>query len=185
MPGVPSEVISKGSGLVKVDAQLNNPAGRQELLHKLSDLPPDQDRTEAYLAILQTVCNFTPGETNYLRRWWFSPQGFWPNQYPVEPVIRRYMIKAIEVAGDLPIDTYWLTVGTEFRMIITKSAWQITRMMITPEPDALSLLRYGKEYNVEILHQTAVPIWIIRRDYQGHIRTLDIGGDLQQPYVAG
>ena len=62
MPGVPSEVISKGSGLVKVDAQLNNPAGRQELLQKLSELPADQDRTEAYLFILQTVCNLTPGE---------------------------------------------------------------------------------------------------------------------------
>ena len=43
MPGVPSEVISKGSGLVKVDAQLNTPAGRQELLQKLSELPADQD----------------------------------------------------------------------------------------------------------------------------------------------
>jgi hypothetical protein len=183
MPGVPSEVISKGSGLVKVDAQLNTPAGRQELLQKLSELPADQDRTEAYLFILQTVCNLTPGEINYLRRWWFSKEGFWPNQYPIEPLLRRSMLKAIAMAGGLPIDTYWLTVGQEFRMILTRSAWQVTRLMLTPEPDPIALLKYGKEYNIVILHQTAVPISIIKRDYEGHIITLDIGGNQATEYA--
>ncbi len=76
MPGISSELISKGSGMVKIDNQLNNPAGRQELFQKLSELPPDQDRSEAYLFILQTVCNLTSGEVRYLRNWWFSRQGF-------------------------------------------------------------------------------------------------------------
>lgn len=175
MPGIASEDISKGSGLVKIDAQLNNPEGRQELLRKLSELPPDLNRTEAYLSILRTVCNLVPAEVNYLRRWWFSTEGFWPKHQPVEPLLRRSMLKAIAMAGKLPIETYWLTAGSEFRVNIVKSAWQVTRLMITPEPTINSLLKYGKEYNSASLHQTAVPIGIIKRDDERRLVTLDIG----------
>jgi hypothetical protein len=157
MPGRPPGNIGKGSNLTKVDA-IANSFRRQEFLDALNDWGRD------YLQILENYAGTTRDETDYLRASWYNENGFWPtNRYPkihhpLEPIVRASLIKAIEAAKarNLPIDTYWISAGDEFKAIITASAQQVTRVVLTPpSPDAAPP------------HRSLVDIWVVERGEDG------------------
>jgi hypothetical protein len=107
---------------------------------------------------------------HYLRRWWYPEadtpttppvprvpglDGFWPWLQPIYPILRRGLVKALEVARDfnLPLDSYWSSGGTEVQVFVTRSPRQVTRIILTP-PTPPPTEPHGKDNKL---------IWVVRR----------------------
>ena len=153
MPGRPPMNIGKGSNLTKVDA-VSNSARRQEFLAALKDWSQD------YCQILEEYAGTTRVETDYLRDTWYNANGFWPTsrfpkiKHPLEPIVRQSLITALEIATEriLRLDTYWICAGDEFKIVVTASAQQVTRLVLTPPVSDLAPL-----------HRSAADVWVIER----------------------
>lgn len=112
--GLMPDIISKGL-LKKLDARYKDAAVLSQALEALRELP---DWPAANLADLgQARGVLTEEEANHFRNDWFET--WWPNAQPVEPIIRKGLITAMEVAirdpdevekreTPLPIDVYWI-----------------------------------------------------------------------------
>lgn len=151
--GVPGN-INKGPGHVAIDYQLNyqedgryvrRPAIRAALAN------PDNN----YVDLLRSVFHVPEAVVRYVEYHWYwsditAPQVWWKDKQPVTPIFRHSLIEAIDLAGDLPIDTYWLPIGYRnvhrsyvpreiyrpdeypFEVIMMKSEQQLTRLIVTP-----------------------------------------------------
>jgi hypothetical protein len=65
----------------------------------------------------------------------FGTAGFWPVQYhPTEPIVRKGLIKAIELAIETnrPLDSYWIPASDRFETIVILNDQQVTRLILTP-----------------------------------------------------
>jgi len=101
MPDMP-ESISKGPILRAFD-RLTTPQ-MQQLLSALqvngenSDIP----------AVLDSLNMLTTEQKDHLRHDWFG--SWWPNSQPVQPIIARGMMTALEkaISIDKPLDCYWV-----------------------------------------------------------------------------
>ncbi|ETW99909.1 MAG: hypothetical protein ETSY1_13285 [Candidatus Entotheonella factor] len=146
--------ISKGPGHIAIDGQLNyqengdyvrRPAIRAALAN------PDN----RYVDLLRSVFRVPEAVVRYVEYHWYyhditAPQVWWKDKQPVEPLFRQSLIEAIDLAGDLPIDTYWMPIGHRnvdrdyvplgiyrpdeypFEVIMMKSETQLTRLIVTP-----------------------------------------------------
>ncbi len=156
MPGhgsVPGN-ISKGPGHIAIDGQLNyredgeyvrRPAVRAALAN-----PENR-----YVDLLRSVFHVPEAIVHYVEYHWYyhdimAPQMWWKDKQPVEPLFRQSLIEAIDLAGDLPINTNWMPIGHRnvdrayvplgiyrpdeypFEVIMMKSATQLTRLILTP-----------------------------------------------------
>ncbi|MGH7818504.1 MAG: hypothetical protein ACREQ9_01905, partial [Candidatus Binatia bacterium] len=70
-------------------------------------------------------------------------RGWWQHAQPIEPVIRKALLKTVELVKerDLPVDAYWVCSGTgrstPFAATVSASEQQITLIFFTPEPPGL------------------------------------------------
>src|SRR5262249_17512377 len=133
--------------------------------------PPEQEHTAAYLELLmQPVAHggagISPLHAQYLRQYWYSPDGFWPHErypfHPTEPIIRLGLIKAIDLAVqfNLLLDSYWIAAGEIFDTLVLHSGQQITRIELTPpapphgDPSTL-----GNWADIWVAKHTIIGLW--------------------------
>lgn len=179
--GIPAN-ISKGPGHVAIDFELNyqkngeyvrRPAIRDALAN------PDNE----YVDLLRSVFHVPEWVIRYVQTHWYNPditapEVWWKDKQPIEPVFRQSLIEAIDVAGDLPIDSYWITVGHRnvdwryvppgiyrtdeypFEIVLMKSETQLTRLIITPpSPRAVNVEeRFTKLSDVWVVKSTREPL---------------------------
>jgi hypothetical protein len=161
--------LIKGVVHKAVDDWLNNDlTNRQSFLNDLKALQPsDANHTDEYLEILRGVGVIT-FQLEYLRRYWFSPDGFWTQHrypfHPTEPIVRMGLIKAIEVANEapaLPIDSYWVAAGDKFETIVMRSPWQVTRLLLTPpSPPPGNASMVSNYADIRVVKRTAnIGLW--------------------------
>lgn len=168
MPGRPPRDVSKGSVHKRVDDILNH-QDKDLAFDKRSAFHKDLANWGLpYIEVLKVHAGVSTAEADYLQKYWYSPTGFWPSLHPVEPLVRQGLIKAIEEADranpPLPIDSYWLCLGgstqdpkqqamdhdLRFETIITRSPFQVTRILLTPRASRQAPL-----------HLSRVPIWVV------------------------
>jgi hypothetical protein len=123
--------LTKGIVHKKVEQRVN---GSQQALEELLDAL--KDPSQNYVDILQSFAGVTPQEAAHLSQTWYGPQCWWPALHPMEPLVRQSLIKALEVARDrrLPINSYWLCAGNQFRVIVIYDNLQVFRLILTPAP---------------------------------------------------
>jgi len=144
--------IVKGPVHQLVDAVVNDPARRAGFLAGVRSA----DTSDQYCTHLRTN-GLDPRHADYLRQWWYNqgPEGFWPWLQPIYPILKRGLIKAIEVADVAPVlslDSYWSPGGTQVQVFVTRSRYQVTRIILTPATPPPTTLR-TKE----------APLWVVRR----------------------
>ena len=151
--GIPGN-ISKGPGHLAIDLQLNYQEDgkyvrRPEIREALADT------SNSYIDLMRTLFFVPESIVRYVNRHWIpdditQPEVWWRDKQPVEPLFRYSTIEAIDLAGDLPIDTYWMPIGRRevsrhdvpdgiynpadfpFEVIFTQSPHQLTRLFLTP-----------------------------------------------------
>ena len=156
--------IMKGPIHQAVDAIVNSGA-RDSFLANLQSAATAND----YLDILSGH-KVETYYLDYLRRWWYPEadtpntkpigrvpglDGFWPGLQPIYPILRRGLVKALEVARDarLPLDSYWSSGGTEVQVYVTKSPQQVTRIILTPPTPP----------PITVRKKDTKRIWVVRR----------------------
>lgn len=136
--GRPPTYISKGMVSRKVDEICNGPL-RSALLAVLNN--PGKGGADWIQFLVDHGLN--PRRGDYLRNVWFnqSGAGLWQAHQPIEPIVRQGLIEAIELASrdpdtqqerNLPIDSYWMCLGDQVEVVVTYSAHQVTRIILTP-----------------------------------------------------
>ena len=146
--------IAKGPAHIAMDAYLNYKENgrfvkRSEIRNALAN--PEND----YIDILRDVFNSPKVVIDYVALHWYNrnilaPQCWWKDKQPIEPIVRQSLIKAIDLAEDLPIDSYWVPVGRRnihpnnyplgvyqpdeypFEVLISRGEHQLTRIILTP-----------------------------------------------------
>ena len=151
--GMPSHVY-KGPEHVAIDDQLNcQEAGRYVRRPALREALADS--AMAFVDVLRSAFEVPDIVLRDMADHWChpdieAPQVWWKDKQPVAPILRQSLIAAIDLAGDLPIDSYWMPMGYRevsehkvprdlyrpdaypFRVVLTKSDWQLTRLIVTP-----------------------------------------------------
>ena len=135
MPGIPGgHELTKGPISQYIDDVLNDPTGNYSRRAALKEDLLDWDKQPSLADILETNHGLSHHLAQILRENWYNQNGWWPELQPVEPTIRQSFIQAIEVADAvtpvLPIDSYWIC-ARHFEVIITRSKWQVTRLLFT------------------------------------------------------
>jgi hypothetical protein len=141
MPHDLSSVITKTEMQHKVDEICNGPL-RQQFLAALKN--PRED----WINFLEEN-GLSRVSTSYLRTGWFNETGFWERYHPIEPIIRQSLVTALELAieHNLPIDSYLISGGDQFEVVITYSASQVTRIVLTPpNPPVFRFLNRDFQY---------------------------------------
>lgn len=127
------------------------------------------DPTNDFVDILRDLFKVPDVVTDYVAQHWYnrntaSELAWWKDKQPIEPIMRQSTIEAIDLAQDLPIDSYWSAIGNRdvhpnnyptgtyrpdeysFEVILVRSDVQLTRIILTPpsprmlNPDALTQL---------------------------------------------
>ncbi|WP_089937774.1 hypothetical protein [Candidatus Entotheonella palauensis] len=113
--GMPAN-FSKGPVHKAMDEQLNarDDAGKFTKRHEILNLLSNPDNH--YVDLLKTVFQVPSGVADYIGEHWYNAdpnalQTWWKEKQPIEPIVRQSLICAIELAGDLPIDSYWVPIG--------------------------------------------------------------------------
>src|SRR5215831_2830068 len=124
------EVIAKGPILKRLEARYRDRVKLQERITALKESPDDLPTLGRQRGVL------TEAEAEHLRRDWFSRDGWWPDAYPIEPILRYGLITALEEAAkrSLPIDAYWVCSSphNSFQVDITWSDQQLTLILNSP-----------------------------------------------------
>ncbi len=151
--GIPGN-ISKGPGHVAIDQALNHQENG-EYVRRPAIQAALADAGNDYVDLLRSVFRVPVTIVRYVAYHWYhhdltAPQVWWKDKQPVEPLFRQSLIEAIDLAGDLPIDSYWMPIGSRqinrhhvplgiyrpdeypFEVIMTKSESQLTRLIVTP-----------------------------------------------------
>jgi len=143
--------IVKGPVHQLVDTVVNDPTRRAAFLAALRNA----GTADQYCDLLK-YHGLTEDQAKYLREWWYNePRSFWPQLQPIYPILKRGLIKAIEVADmnpSLPVDSYWSPGGTDVQVCITRSRYQVTRIILTPATPP-PVVQRTKD----------APIWVVRR----------------------
>lgn len=74
------------------------------------------DPANKYVDLLRSVFGVPERNVRYVSRYWYpedytAPQTWWKDKQLVEPIFRQSQIEAIDLADDLPIDSYWMPIG--------------------------------------------------------------------------
>ncbi len=129
--------IVKGPVHRVVDAYLNQKtAGQYDNRAKFLAAIKAATKAEDYITYLRTTVGVTTGDADYLRTWWYNEglTGFWPWLQPIYPILQAGLIKAVDAAtaAGLPLDSYWSSSGHQVEVFVTQSAYQVTRIIVTP-----------------------------------------------------
>lgn len=173
--GIPAN-INKSIGHVAIDHELNYQEDGQ-YVRRPAIRAALENPGNSYVNILRSVFKVPEPVIRYVELHWYNPsieapEVWWKDKQPIEPIFRRSLIEAIDLAGDLPIDTYWMPIGSRnvdwrkvpldmyrpddypFEIIMAKSDRQLTRMIVTPP--------IPKPYRVEERYTEPSNIWVIR-----------------------
>jgi len=187
--------ISKGPGHVAIDHALNyredgeyvrRPAIRAALVN------PDNN----YIDLLRSVFHVPERIVRYVSYYWYdadhtAPHVWWKDKQPVEPMFRQSLIDAIDLAEDLPVDSYWLPIGNRnvdreyvplgiyrpdeypFEVILTKSDAQLTRLIVTPPiPRPRDTERFTEPSNIWVVKQRREVLPIGDRRIEGDLAVI-------------
>jgi hypothetical protein len=128
--GVMPEVIAKGPILKRLETRYRDRVKLQERITALKESPEDVATLGRKRGVLTEV------EADHLRKDWFGQNGWWPDAYPIEPILRHGLIIALEEAmiRSLPIDAYWICSSPHysFQVDITWSEQQLTVIFNSP-----------------------------------------------------
>ncbi|MGH7821238.1 MAG: hypothetical protein ACREQ9_15850 [Candidatus Binatia bacterium] len=110
-------------------------------------------------------------------------RGWWQHVQPIEPVIRKALLKTVELVKerDLPVDAYWVCTGTgrsaPFAVTISASEQQITLIFLTPAPPGVPRRGgMGKESSIWIVQRAG------RKVDARRVNRVRLGGrDLRRP----
>ncbi len=125
-----------------------------------------KDPSQDYIQIMKSLCKVPAKYADYVGKYWYDPNWqspeslcWWKAHQPAEPISRQSLIDAIEIANEanLPIDSYWLPVGESWEVLVSRSEYQVTRLMMTP-PSPLP------RSSRSTTHMTALAdIWVTKR----------------------
>lgn len=129
--------IVKGPVHRVVDAYLNHKtAGQYDNRARFLAAIKAATKADDYVTYLKSTVGVTPEDAKYLLDWWYNEglTGFWPWLQPIYPILQAGLIKAIEAAQatGLPLDSYWSSSGHQIEVFVTQSAYQVTRIIVTP-----------------------------------------------------
>jgi hypothetical protein len=175
--------IAKGPVHIAMDAQLNYWEDKGGFVNRPKILEALQS-SRLYADLLKDpdIFNVPPAYADYVVEYWYSPDHpkvWWQDKQPVAPIVRQSLIKAIELATTpdpknptqgLPIDSYWLPSSViaggphPFEVIITRSLWQVTRLILTPPSP--------RPQNFGLLTDVA-DIWVVKRATVGEWETVE------------
>lgn len=196
--GTTTAIISQGPGTKAVDDALNyqedgvyvrRPAIRAALAN-----PQNK-----YVDLLRSVFNVPEANVRYVSYYWYpeditAPQAWWKDKQPVEPIFRQSLIEAIDLAGDLPIDSYWMPIGQRnvdrdyvpqgiyrpdeypFEAILTRSETQLTRLIVTPpiprprDPEE----RFTEPSNIWIVKQRREVLPLGETRFEGDLAVINL-----------
>jgi hypothetical protein len=110
-----------------------------------------------YLTYLGTTVKVPPRDTKYLSDWWYNQgkTGFWPYLQPIFPILQEGLIKAVEAAQAppaVPLDSYWISTGHQVEVAVTRSQYQVTRIIVTPGTPPPTNMRVKQS-----------DVWMVRR----------------------
>lgn len=179
--GIPAN-ISKGPGHVAIDVALNYQEDGQ-YLRRPAIRAALTNSENSYIDPLRSVFHVPEFIIRYVALHWYNPdinapEVWWKDKQPIEPMFRQSLIEAIDLAGDLPIDSYWMPIGSRnvdwrnvprgiyrpdeypFEIIMAKSDRQLTRIIVTPPAPV--------PYNAEERYTEPADIWVVKskRDIQ-------------------
>lgn len=146
--------ISKGPGHIAIDGELNYQEDGQ-YVRRPAIRAALANTGNRYVDLLRSIFHVPEAVVRYVEYYWYyhditAPQVWWKDKQPVEPLFRKSLIEAIDLAGDLPIDSYWMPIGHRnvdrdyvplgtyrpdeypFEVIMAKSDTQLTRLILTP-----------------------------------------------------
>ena len=135
MPTMPDPIV-KGpilKGLDKVSKKPN--LNFAQILADLQSPMPLAD-----ICIKYGVIAAGGAEEQHLRTHWFNANGWWPQAQPIGPVVRKALIKAVELVRDkkLPLECYWICANMTNQgpvdVSVAASDQQITLLLLTPMP---------------------------------------------------
>ncbi|WP_089935645.1 hypothetical protein [Candidatus Entotheonella palauensis] len=204
--------ISKGPGHIAIDAQLNyqedgryvrRPAIREALANTQNQ----------YVDLLRSIFNVPEDIVRYTAYYWYprdvtAPHVWWKDKQPVEPIFRQSLIEAIDLAGDLPIDSYWMPIGQRnvdrdyvppgiyrpdeypFEVILAKSDFQLTRLIVTPPvPRPRDSERFTEPSDIWVVKQSREVLPIGDRRIEGDLAVIRLyeprGNDYRSREAAG
>ncbi len=173
--GIPANII-KGPGTAAIDNALNYQENGQ-YVRRASIREALTNPANQYVDLLRSVFHMPEASARYVTRHWYNPdlnapELWWKDKQPIEPMIRQSIIEAIDLAEDLPIDTYWMSIGSRnvdwrnvplgiyrtdeypFEIILTKSDKQLTRLMVTPPSP--------RAQNIEGRFTVPSNIWVVK-----------------------
>ncbi len=147
--------ISKGPGHIAIDGELNYQENSQ-YVRRPAIRAALANAGNSYVDLLRSVFHVPEAVVRYVEYHWYyhnitAPQVWWKDKQPVEPLFRKSLIEAIDLADDdLPIDSYWMPIGHRnvdrayvpfgtyrpdeypFEVIMMKGETQLTRLVLTP-----------------------------------------------------
>ncbi len=203
--------INKGPGHVAIDEQLNHQEGgryvRRTAIREALSNPQNQ-----YVDLLRSVFRVPEDIIRYTAKYWYpedimAPHVWWKDKQPVEPLFRQSLIEAIDLAGDLPIDSYWMPIGQRnvdrdyvpqgiyrpdeypFEVILTKSNYQLTRLIVTPPvPRPRDTERFTEPSNIWVVKQRREVLPVGERRIEGDLAVINLyeprGGSYSQRQAA-
>ncbi len=111
----------------------------------------------------------------------------------MEPLFRQSLIEAIDLAGDLPIDSYWMPIGNRnvdrdhvpegiyrpdeypFEVILAKSDFQLTRLIVTPPiPRPRDTERFTEDSNIWVVKHLREVLPIGKKRVEGDMVVINL-----------
>ena len=107
----------------------------------LKSLKAEMQRSLVDIGVQHKCVDAGSDEAKCLRQRWFDhEQGWWKELPPSEPVVRRGLIRALELITEhkLPLDCYWILGADQVKVVVGKSEHQVTVLFLSPmvPPDA-------------------------------------------------
>jgi hypothetical protein len=187
--------ISKGPGHVAIDNALNYQVDG-EYVRRSAIRAALVNPENHYIDLLRSVFNVPEDIVRYVAYYWYdadytAPHVWWKDKQPVEPMFRQSLIEAIDLAVDLPIDSYWMPIGQRkvdrdyvplgiyrpdeypFEVILTKSASQLTRLIVTPPiPRPRDTERFTEPADIWVVKQRREVLPIGDRRIEGDLAVI-------------
>ncbi|ETW93008.1 MAG: hypothetical protein ETSY1_41125 [Candidatus Entotheonella factor] len=189
--------ISKGAGHVAIDGELNYQENG-EYVRRPAIRAALANPANGYIDLLRSVFKVPEAIIRYVARYWYpeditAPQVWWKDKQPVEPLFRQSLIEAIDLAGNLPVDSYWMPIGHRnvdrdyvpegiyrtdeypFEVVLTKSEYQLTRLIVTPPiPTPRDTERFTEPSNIWVVKQLREVLPIGQRRVEGDLVVINL-----------
>lgn len=182
MGGMPG-TVTKGRFFSRIDAIMNHKKNGAYVLREQT-LAGLQAGAELHVLLRELAAQAPLGsgdvelsadDYEHARRDWFDQATGWWKDQETAKIVRRGFIDALQTAGTLPIDTWWLCPGDKVEVHCCRSPVQLTVLLMTPSKYTTE----GSGFTVEGKHRTTLATSEIK-DSAGTIKPgfqVESGGD--------